>query len=222
MPAATAPLASLSQKLVKSRHCLHAQELQCESHRTECEKSKQTVEQNDASISAMEEQERKLKMQCARMRACVRFFVTGASRCLSRRRLLFSPVCYALVAAICSLSSPDVEAKLAYEKMHALKYGKQQDLKLARQQKMAISKESDSLAGQLAAKRNDWNKAHDDHMKSDKQARALSDKMEAVEKDKEAQKRRCQKARDDVSKYEKMHEMLKRELDVIAASAASV
>ena len=67
-----------------------------------------------------------------------------------------------------------------------------------------------------------WNKAHDDHMRAEKQARALSEKMEAVEKDKEAQKRRCQKARDDVSKFEKMHEMLKRELDVIAASAASV
>ena len=69
MVASTAPLASLSQKLVKSRHCLHATELKCESNRTECEKSKQLVEENDAAISAMEGQERKLKMQCA-PRAC--------------------------------------------------------------------------------------------------------------------------------------------------------
>lgn len=179
MPRATAPLASLSQKLVKSRHCLHAQELQCESSRTECEKSKQTVEENDAQISAMEEQERKLKMQY-------------------------------------------VEAKLAYEKMHALKYSKQQDLKNARASKLSVSKENDSLAGQSEAKRCEWTKAHDEHMRLEKQARTLSDKMEAVEKDKENQKRRCQKARDDIVKYEKMHDMLKRELDVIAASAANV
>jgi chromosome segregation ATPase len=64
MPASTAPLQALSSKLLKSRHCLHATNLQCEQGRTECEKSKQQVEKNDASISALEEQERKLKMQC--------------------------------------------------------------------------------------------------------------------------------------------------------------
>jgi len=106
--------------------------------------------------------------------------------------------------------------------MHALKYGKQQDLKSARLQKVTVSKESESLADLHDARQNDWNKAHDEHMRAEKQARALSDKIEAVEKDKEAQKRRCQKARDDVAKFEKMHEMLKRELDIIAASAASV
>ena len=75
MVASTAPLASLSQKLVKSRHCLHATELKCESDRTECEKSKQTVEKNDAAISAWEEQERKLKMQCA----CARTWFLAAA-----------------------------------------------------------------------------------------------------------------------------------------------
>lgn len=207
MPAATAPLASLSQKLVKSRHCLHAQELQCESSRTECDKSKQTVESNDAQISAMEEQERKLKMQCTR--------TDQPSSDLGPSL----PLCSLLGRA---WTCADVEAKLAYEKMHALKYSKQQDLKNARQSKLATSKESDSLAGAIDSKRSAWNKAHDEHMRAEKQARTLSEKMEAVEKDKENQKRRCQKARDDIAKYEKMHEMLKRELDVIAASAASV
>ena len=47
----------------------------------------------------------------------------------------------------------DVEAKLEYEKMHALKYAKQQELKQTRQQKVVISKESESLAGQYNARR---------------------------------------------------------------------
>ena len=46
--------------------------------------------------------------------------------------------------------------------------------------------------------------------------------LEAVEKDKEAQKRRAQKNRDDLTRYQQMHEALKRELDVIKASAAAV
>ena len=75
MVASTQPLAALSQKLVKSRHCLHATELKCESSRTECETSKQTVEKNDAAISAMEEHERKLKMQCA----CARTWFLAAA-----------------------------------------------------------------------------------------------------------------------------------------------
>ena len=66
--------------------------------------------------------------------------------------------------------------------MHALKYGKQQDLKSARLQKVTVSKESESLAGLHDARQNDWNKAHDEHMRAEKQARALSDKIEAVEK----------------------------------------
>ena len=64
--------------------------------------------------------------------------------------------------------------------------------------------------------------SHQEHLEAEQIANALADRLEAVEKDKEAQKRRCQKARDDIAKYEKMHELLKRELDVIAASAASV
>ena len=77
---------SLSTKLVKSRHCLHATNLQCEAGRTECDRAKQRVEENDAKIAALEEEEKRLKLQY-------------------------------------------VESKLAYEKMHALKYAKQQELK---------------------------------------------------------------------------------------------
>ena len=66
MPASTAPLQSLSSKLVKSRHSLHATNLQCEQGRAEAEKSRQQVEANDLTISQLEELERKLKMQCAR------------------------------------------------------------------------------------------------------------------------------------------------------------
>lgn len=66
MPASTAPLASLSSKLVKSRHSLHATNLQCENGRAECEKAKHSVEANDAIIAQLEEDERRLKMQCAR------------------------------------------------------------------------------------------------------------------------------------------------------------
>ena len=116
----------------------------------------------------------------------------------------------------------DVEAKLAYEKMHALKYAKQQDLKQARADKVSIGKESESLAGQFDAERYKWTKAHEDHTKAEAAARALSKKLEEVEKDKEAQKRRCAKARDDVQRFGAMYEQLKRELDVIQASAASV
>lgn len=115
-----------------------------------------------------------------------------------------------------------MEAKLAYEKMHALKYAKQQDLKASRRSKVTIGKESESLAGQFDAKRYEWTKAHEEHERAEEQARAISAKLEVVEKDKEAQKRRCQKARDDLERFGQMHEQLKRELDVIQASAASV
>lgn len=179
MPASTAPLQSLTSKLVKSRHCLHAMNLQCEQGRAEADKSKATVEKNDAAIAALEEQERKLKMQY-------------------------------------------VEAKLAYEKMHALKYAKQQDLKACRLAKVSVSKETESLKGQYDAKQNEWNRAHDEHERSEAAARSLAKKLEGVEKDKENQKKRCAKARDDLERFTQMHELLKRELDVIQASAASV
>lgn len=75
MPASTAPLQSLSSKLVKSRHSLHATNLQCEQGRAEAERSRQEVEANDSLISQLEEQERKLKMQCV----CHHFFAQCAS-----------------------------------------------------------------------------------------------------------------------------------------------
>lgn len=177
--AATAPLQSLSSKLLKSRHCLHACNLQCEQGRTECDRSKAEVEKNDATIAALEEQERKLKLAY-------------------------------------------VEAKLAYEKAHALKYAKQQDLKKARALRLTISKESETLGGQYDARRNEWTKANEEHKKAEEMARSLSDRLEAVEKDKEVQKRRCQVHRDELARYAQMHEVLKRELDVIEASAAAV
>ena len=111
MPASTAPLQSLTSKLVKSRHCLHATNLQCEQGRAGADKAKATVEKNDATIAQLEEDERKLKMQY-------------------------------------------VESKLAYEKMHALKYAKQQDLKACRMAKVSVAKESETLKGQYDAKQN--------------------------------------------------------------------
>ena len=116
----------------------------------------------------------------------------------------------------------DVESKLAYEKMHALKYAKQQDLKHARQQKLVVSKECESLGGQYDARRYEWTKCHEEHLAAETTAKALSAKLEAVEKDKEAQRRRAQSHRDELTKYTRMHDQLKRELDVIQASAASV
>ena len=58
--------------------------------------------------------------------------------------------------------------------------------------------------------------------KAEENAKSLSSRLEAVEKDKENQKRRAQQNRDDLTRYAKMHEQLKRELDVIEASANSV
>lgn len=166
MPAATAPLQSLSSKLVKSRHCLHATNLQCEAGRSECDKSRSAVEANDAAITALEDEERRLKLSY-------------------------------------------VESKLAYEKMHALKYARQQELKYARQQKVVVGKESDSLAGAYNAKRYEWTKAHEDHLKAEETAKQLSVKLEAIEKDKDVQRKRAQLHRDEYTKYSAMYEALK-------------
>ena len=179
MPAATAPLQSLSSKLVKSRHSLHATNLQCEAARTECERAKQLVEKNDASISALEEQERKLKLKY-------------------------------------------VESKLAYEKSHALKYAKQQELKQARQKKLAVGKEAESLACTYDAKRCEWEKMHGEHLRVEQQAYALSEKLETIEKDKEHQRRRALQHREELTKFAKMHEQLRRELDIIQSSASAL
>lgn len=148
---------SLSTKLVKSRHCLHATNLQCEAGRTECDRAKQRVEENDAKIAALEEEEKRLKLQY-------------------------------------------VESKLAYEKMHALKYAKQQELKQARQQKVAVGKESESLSGAYDSRRYEWAKAHDQHLRAEEQAHALSAKLETIEKDKELQRKRAQQHRDELNR----------------------
>lgn len=111
---------------------------------------------------------------------------------------------------------------MAYEKMHALKYAKQQELKQTRQQKVVVAKEGESLGGQYDARRYEWTKAHEEHLRGEEAARALSAKLEAVEKDKEGQRRRAQQYRDELARCAKLHDQIKRELDVIEASAASV
>lgn len=157
MPASTAPLQSLASKLVKSRHSLHATNLQCEGGRTEADRARQQVEANDAQILSLEEEERRLKLRY-------------------------------------------VESKLAYEKMHALKYARQQELKQTRAQKVTVGKEAESLGGAYDAKRCEWTKAHEEHLKVEQQAYVMSEKLEAVEKDKENQRRRAQQHRDELTR----------------------
>jgi|UniRef100_A0A7S3ERC0 chromosome segregation ATPase len=177
--AATASLQALTSKLVKSRHSMHATNLQCEATRTECEKARREVEANDTEIAALEEQERKLK-------------------------LLY------------------VESKLAYEKVHALKHQQQGDLRQARVQKVATNKTLESLGGALRARQGEWTKAREQHSSREAHAAALAAKLEAVEKDKESHRRRAVQHREEVLRYTEMHEALKRELEVINASAESV
>ncbi len=177
--ASTAPLSSLTSKLVKSRHCLHATNLQCEAGRAECDKARRQVESNDAEILALEEQERKLKLEY-------------------------------------------VEAKLAYEKMHALKYSRQLELKQARAEKVAVGKEIQSMASSYNTRRYEWSKANEEHIRAQEVAQQLSARLEAIEKDKEMQRKRATLMRDEFTKYAKLHDHLKRELLVIQASAAAV
>ena len=111
---------------------------------------------------------------------------------------------------------------LTYGSVAARFVASPQELKQARLQKVEVSKEADSLAGAYDARRYEWTKAHAEHQRAEEQAQALSAKLEAVEKDKEMQRRRAQQHRDELSSYASMHEALKRELDVIQASAAAV
>lgn len=115
-----------------------------------------------------------------------------------------------------------VESKLAYEKVHALKHQRQTDLKAARAQKLAATKELESISGTVKARQYEWAKAHEIHMKAERTAAALAAKLETIEKEKEAQRRKAVQHRDDVSKYDSMADALKRELDMIHASAESV
>ena len=179
MQAATAPLQTLTSKLVKSRHTLHATNLQCEASRAECEKARRQVEANDTDIGTLEDEERKLKLAY-------------------------------------------VESKLAYEKVHALKHQHQGELKQARVQKLASGKQLESLAGTLKARQCDWTRAHEHHLSREASAIALASKLEAVEKDKEVHRRRAAQHREQVLQYTEMYEALKRELEVINASAESV
>lgn len=61
MPASNAGLQTLSSKLVKSRNCLHATRLKCETIREECDRARLDVEANDSAINALEAEETRLK-----------------------------------------------------------------------------------------------------------------------------------------------------------------
>ena len=112
--------------------------------------------------------------------------------------------------------------KLTYEKLHASKYAKQQELKIARQGKTKTAKDSYKLKGAIETKQFEWHKAHQDHMGAEQIANALADKLESVEKDKEAQLRRLQAQKKEVERYGNIYEDLKRELDIVQASAGAV
>eukprot|EP00965_Chrysotila_dentata_P262433 6214566-Pleurochrysis_carterae.AAC.4 len=179
LQAATAHLQTLNSKLVKARHSLHAANLKVESLRGECDKSRQAVLANDATIAALTEQEQALKVSY-------------------------------------------VERKLAYEKAHADKYSKQQQLKRLRTHKAAVAKEREAAINAVAAKRREWRKAHEEHMRADESAEAIGAKLEHVEKLKDECKKRAMQHKAELAKYSEMYDSLKRELDVIYASAAAV
>ena len=61
MPSSTAPLQSLSLK-IKSRHSLHALNLNVENGRAECGSARQEAEANNELIAKLEDDERTLKM----------------------------------------------------------------------------------------------------------------------------------------------------------------
>ena len=61
--ASTAPLQNLSSKLTKARHCLHNVNLNVESIKNDCDGMRREVERSDREISAMEQDEERLKLQ---------------------------------------------------------------------------------------------------------------------------------------------------------------
>ena len=64
--------------------------------------------------------------------------------------------------------------------------------------------------------------SHQEHLEAEQIANALADRLEAVEKDKEAQLRRLQAQKKEVERYGNIYEDLKRELDIVEASAGAV
>ena len=64
--------------------------------------------------------------------------------------------------------------------------------------------------------------SHQEHLEAEQIANALADRLEAVEKDKEAQLRRLQAQKKEVERYGNIYEDLKRELDIVQASAGAV
>ena len=64
--------------------------------------------------------------------------------------------------------------------------------------------------------------SHQEHLEAEQIANALADRLEAVEKDKEAQLRRLQAQKKEVERYGTIYEDLKRELDLVQASAGAV
>ena len=59
---ATAQLHTLNAKLVKAKHELHTCNLKVDAVRAECDHSQRKVEENDAKIAALEQQEQRLKI----------------------------------------------------------------------------------------------------------------------------------------------------------------
>jgi len=112
--------------------------------------------------------------------------------------------------------------KLNYEKLHASKYAKQQELKRAREGKTKTAKDSYKLKYAIETKQYEWTKAHESHVGAEQTANALAERLEGVEKDKEVQFRRLQAQKKEVERYGNIYEGLKRELEIVQASAAAV
>jgi chromosome segregation ATPase len=179
MPASNASLQTLSSKIIKSRNELHATRLKVETARDDCDKAKADVEDNDASISGMEEEEKQLQARY-------------------------------------------VDAKMEYERAYAEKYENQQALKSARQQKATMSKRRDVAVGSLEARRSKHKEAHAEHMKAAETAQSLTDRLEAIEKEKARLRRLANQHRKEADGYSRKYEELRRELNVVQASAAAV
>ena len=243
--ASTAPLQNLSSKLVKARHCLHAVNLQVETIRNECDKARREVEASDTEISGMEHEEERLKLQyvesapaghkrtscysrpAARMEASSPLSPQHGGRAVSRwTKLTDGPANLASRQRRHPLASISLTCtrtgKLTYEKLHASKYAKQQELKIARQGKTKTAKDSYKLKGAIETKQFEWYKAHQDHVGAEQIANALADRLEGVEKDKEAQLRRLHAQKKEVERYGNIYEDLKRELEIVQASAGAV
>ena len=202
--------------------------LQVEAIRSECDKARREVEASDADISGMEQEEERLKLT----------YVESAPESL--KRMCSSAIGRATATGratpvASSLSPPHgvpnlghntgqltwPSGKLNYEKLHASKYSKQQELKIARQGKTRTAKDSCKLKGAIDTKQLEWTKAHERHVSAEQTANALAERLEAIEKDKDAQLRRLQAQKQEVERFAHIYEGLKLELETVQASVAA-